>query len=353
MPVTVLSAQTADEGVNDKSFNVFDEQGGLTLLGSVVVEFLERADFSALFEHPEAAAFIYPAIDEDGNEAECMPSSVAADLVDEDDFAETFGLYVERFVENVDETSPLEMRAQAASLKPVLEAYKRGSFRRMRKAEGGAQGRDSTVNMMLGAMKAKGEIKRVKPGTGYKGGDYAKAGRYGKGPTKAAKTKGKQVAKRNMAKNKRAKASTSRRAASRVGRQLAASIGMEEGLLFGQAVPYGGMMFSIAPDYDRTVTMTDEALDDVIKSYGEFYEDEQLDEMRKRKGKGAKGRFGKAKPAADDEEGDDMEESDQSDLTGIGSHLEHVTGPREVSEGAGMAARALGRMGALGKPLNG
>jgi hypothetical protein len=256
MPVLLTESAGSPRGTKPVELPLFDESGEPTLAGQVVADFLESADFSHVFEHPEMSPFIITVVDEDDEsiEEQVLPGNVALRVIDENDLGTMFAHYLDALGENVlaaGEDAVLEDKAKLtlfenALLKPLNERFKRGAFRQMRKAEGGAKGRGSQVNMMLGAMLAKGEIKRAKsPGSGYKGGDYEKGSRYKSGATKAATQKGKQVARRMKAKNLRGKMSAGSKRAARRGRALAASVGMEESFLFGHGTPFNGAVFQV------------------------------------------------------------------------------------------------------------
>lgn len=323
---------------------LFNEDGEPTLAGEVVADFLEHADFSAVFEHPEAQKYIIHLVEGDGDDEtvveEVLPGEVAVQLVDEADLVEMFLHYLDVLGEHaLAEDAPMEEKARLAVFERHLldERYRRGAFRKIRAAEGGAQGRNSQTNMMLGAMLAKGEIKRTKPGKGYKGGDYTKGSRYRSGATKSAKAKGKRIARRMRAKNMRAKKSSARRRAGRRGRQLAASIGMEEGFVFGEGVPYRGALFAVDTDPRAIIEFTDEELADLCERYDVF----SIDEMKK----GCDGAKRTSTDGEDDEEGYDETVSEASMFaTGIG------TAP--LNEGPSLARRMMQSMGTLQVPAN-
>lgn len=266
MPTVLTESALSVTESKPAEIPLFDESGELTIAGTVVAEFLETADFSRLFAHPAVRPYVISVVDEDDEsiEEEVIPGSIALKVIDEGDLAAMFLGYLDMVGENAMlDGAPLDERAKLAVfenawLKPLDERFKRGAFRAMRKAEGGARGRNSRVNMMLGAMIAKGEIKRAKsPGGGYKGGDYEKGGRYKTGATKAATQKGKQVSRRMKAKNLRGKMSAGSKRAARRGRALAASVGMEESFIFGHGVPVNGAHFEVDARQDAEIVFNE------------------------------------------------------------------------------------------------
>lgn len=274
MPVVLTKTSPLTESSDRETPSLFDESGEPTLLGHIVADFLEHADFSECFEHPAAQPFIITVVAEDDESLyeDVMPGSVALKLVDEDDIADMFLHYVEKLAEHAATSESLEDRTrlavlESALLKPLDEKYQRGAFRKLRKQPGGAE----LVNKMLGAMLAKGEIKRAKKsGKGYKGGDYDKGPRYKSGATKAVKTKGKLIRKRNAAKVKQSLQRT-KRARNRA-RALAASVGMEESFLFGFGEPYSGALFEVSLRDVETVPFTEDELARLKRSYPDCYE---------------------------------------------------------------------------------
>lgn len=338
MPVILKSA--LHESGDSHEVTLFQEGGELTIAGEVVADFLETADFTQVFEHPEAEPYVITVVDETDENVfeEVLPGTVALRLIDEVDMAEMFLHYLDLIGENaLAEDASLEAKTKLAVfenllLKPLDEKYKRGAFRQMRRAEGGAQGRNSQVNMMLGAMLKKGEIKRAKKsGGGYKGGDYEKGGRYKSGATKAGKAKAKQVSRRMQSKNLRGKASSSSKRAARRGRALAASVGMEEGFLFGFGETFHGSGFQVGVKPDAEVEFSEAELSDLLTTYAEGYTG-----MVK-----AKGRRG-MKLAEKVEESAEGSES-KRDLSGLDESSPRVPiGVASLSEGAGIAARVVG-----------
>lgn len=356
MPVVLRKQTRLDESEHQEELALFNEDGELTLAGEVVADFLEHADFSNAFDHTEAANYLFVVEDEDDAEVEeeMLPGVVARQLIDEDDLAEMFLHYLDILGERASaEDAPLEDRARLAVFESLLldERFRRGAFRKARSAEGGATGMNSTVNRMLGAMLQKGVLKRAKkPGAGYKGGDYTKGPRYRTGGTKATKRKAKAIARRKKAKVSRAKKGTASRKAGRKLRALAASIGMEEGFVFGEGVPYGGALFAVDVNPDAVVEFTDEAYADLCSAFDVF----TLEERKK-------GAFGKKKSKSyDDEEGDEDEGADDADegktepnVAEAGTFASAVGRPA-LSEGASIARSVMQRMGNLPSPnLNG
>lgn len=250
---------------------LFDESGELTLAGSVVLEFLEHADFDAVFEHPEAKSYIVARTDEqmeeEGAGGDYLPGDVVVQLVDEDDLASMFGHYLSILHERATaEDAPLDEKARWAVFAPLFpdidgldEKFKRGAFRKLRKTKGG----EDLVNDMLGAMQAKGVVKRSKKsGGGYKGGDWEKGPKYKTGGTAQSKRKAKAIARKKKAKRKQRvmKGKAARRKAA----ALAASVGMEEAadFVFGEGIPFEGCLFQVGTKDDAKVVFEGEADED-------------------------------------------------------------------------------------------
>jgi len=339
MPVVLTSALRESSKGRD-ALPLFDESGELTLAGQVVADFLEHADFSPVFEHPAAWPYVITLVDEgdESIEEDVLPGAVALKLIDEGDLAEMFFHYLDLLGENAtQEDASLEDKAKLAVfenalLRPLEEKFRRGAFRQLRKQPGGGE----LVNKMLGAMMAKGEIKRAgKSGSGYKGGDYARGARYGQGPTKSVKQKGKMIRRRKAAKIKQSMQRT-RRARSRA-RALAASVGMEESFVFGYAEPYGGALFQVTPRDVQEISFTESEFEALRKSVAPCYE-------------GMKG--DKAKGTYSDEDSDAEADESAAPVRGMLTEapLAAAIGSPGLAEGANIAASVLARTAP--KPLD-
>jgi hypothetical protein len=164
MPIT---ANTDGQDFNPTDFIHNDE---LTLEAEVMSDFLACADFSAIFEHPEAEAHIQTITqeDEEGNTEpiDVIPGDVALQLIDEDDMLEMFVEYVDSLP-----SETLEDVARKTAIAQLLdEKFKKGTFKKVHKVKGGP----ALVNKMIGAMMSKKAIKRD-------GKKYAKGAAYGGG----------------------------------------------------------------------------------------------------------------------------------------------------------------------------
>jgi len=207
--VSVVGAGVEDA---DVAALLFKDAETLTIEGEVIESFLSDCDFSDVFEDAEVkesglakSAQTWGKADESGDVEEVdkgiegaseyavdtIEGVDLAEVVDLDDLAAMFSFYVENEMpgDTLEEKARLAVARELAGLDEA-GPFKKGAFRKMH-AQGGA----SQVNRMLGAMIAKGAIKRAKasgPGTprkdgpgftnqggvkgaGYKGGDYQKA----------------------------------------------------------------------------------------------------------------------------------------------------------------------------------
>ena len=200
-PIIINAPQTEDEQVEDVNTILFDEDGKLTLEGEVVRDFLDFVDWGDVMdsegaqEHLEEEEIL--AIVEDGDDGDFwevdekeegaapitvvkLDGEIAAQLVDEDDLAAMFDYYVQNLPEatleeklrkaafghfEIEESELTEDEQTALDEGP----FKKGSFRKIRKAGG----KDQVTRMLL-AMLNKESIKRVPKGKGYKKGDYKK-----------------------------------------------------------------------------------------------------------------------------------------------------------------------------------
>lgn len=332
MPV-VLTSELRESSKGQGALPLFEESGELTLAGQVIADFLEHADFSPVFEHPAAWPYIITLVDEadESIEEEVLPGAVALKLIDESDLAEMFLHYLDLLGENaMQEDASLDDKAKLAVfenalLRPLEEKFRRGAFRQLRKQPGGGE----LVNRMLGAMMAKGEIKRAKKGgAGYKGGDYQRGARYGSGPTKSVKQKGKMIRRRKAAKIKQSMQRT-RRARSRA-RALAASVGMEESFVFGFAEPYGGALFQVSPRDVESISFTESEFEALRKMVAPCYEGMKCADK-------AKGSY----TDDDDASADESEQPMRGMLTE--APLAAAIGSPGLAEGANIAASVLAR----------
>lgn len=341
MPV-LLTNQLHESGSTRSEVSLFAESGELTVAGEVVSHFLETANFDAVFEHPEAAPYVITVVDEaDENVTEdVLPGRVALRVIDEDDLAGMFLHYLDILGENASaEDAPLEEKAKLAVfenalLKPLNERYKKGAFRQIRKQKGGAE----LVNRMLGAMLQKGEIKRSGAGSGYRGGDYERTGRYGGPERKSVKQKRMRIRKQSAGKIRQSQART--RAARKRSRALAASVGMEESFLFGFGESYGGAAFQVGVKPDAEIEFSEAELADLTKTFSEGYAN--MAKVQGRRGV----KLAEKKDESTDGNGDTLRalhEGAQPVPVGVAS----------LSEGAGIAARTMAVLGGpKKKPLD-
>jgi hypothetical protein len=189
---------------------LWNEDGSPTLRGQVLSDFLyEEVDWSDFFDAVAADPDLADAItttesyvretkngdwmecDEDHEDAipwpiEELDGAIVAEEVDMDDLVECFKMWVDNLPEDTLASKTSKRVAEELlygsdeddideDLIDEKAGYKRGTFRKMRKREGGAQGTASQVNRMLGAMQMKGAISRAKKsGKGYKKGDWSK-----------------------------------------------------------------------------------------------------------------------------------------------------------------------------------
>jgi hypothetical protein len=200
--ITNVHAEDLDE---QAEIDLFTKDGELTLEAEVLAGFIASLDCGDLFEDEDVREFIesetgFYREDEDGEMVACekdaegaqeltiesLDGEIAALFIDEDDMLAMF----EHYVENLPEET-LEEKARKAVF---TEGFKKGAFKKIH-----AGGGKTLVNRMLGAMMAKGAIKKagssgtkykekgvtakggVTPGKGYAGGDYTKASGYAPG----------------------------------------------------------------------------------------------------------------------------------------------------------------------------
>lgn len=131
-------------------------------------------------------------------ETRTIPAEVVAegheDMIDYDDMADMFAEYLDGMAESADLRDRVAVAAAAKAFNEEAEtineaAFKKGDFKRIHKGKKKAAGKvgPGIVNSMLGAMIHKESIKKVKPGSGYTGGDYNKDTGYGPGTAKGIK----------------------------------------------------------------------------------------------------------------------------------------------------------------------
>lgn len=340
MPV-LLTNTLHESGTTRSDVSLFAESGELTVAGEVVAHFLETADFSEVFDHPEVAPYVINVVAEDDESIseEIVPGTVALRVLDETDLGAMFLHYLDILGENastdeatLDDKTKLAV-FENALLKPLNEKYARGAFRKIHKTKGGPE----LVNRMIGAIMNKGEIKRAGKGKGYRGGDYERTGRYNGPERKATKTKRMRIRKQSSAK---IRASMSRtRGARKRAKALAASVGMEESFLFGFGETYGGAMFQVGTKPDAEIEFTEGELDTLLKTFSPCYEG-----MVKVKGR----RGMKLSETAAANEGSNETREALMNLH-EGAQLAPI-GVASLSEGAGIAARVVGVMGGPRKP---
>lgn len=227
MPVQIGAvAETPGKTVSvEQTLQLVDATGNPTITGQVLSAFAAALSMGALFEDQDARKhvvstrgfaleegddFVACAADAEGAievEIEEMAGPVAAALLDEADARACYAYYVMNALpsKTLAERTIREIAASFLDESDVasLDEFAKGAFRKMRR-KGGA----GKVNSMLGAMIAKGAIKRAhaaRPGTarknrtgfknqggekgaGYKGGDYEKhEPGYGQGTAPYAK----------------------------------------------------------------------------------------------------------------------------------------------------------------------
>lgn len=335
MPVLLTESASAPRGKAPVELSLFDESGEPTLAGQVVADFLESADFSSLFSHPEAKPYIITVVDEaDENVSEeVLPGSIALRLIDEKDLSEMFLHYLDLLGENASgEDANLDEKAKLAVfvnhfLKPMNEAWKKGAFKKL-----AASGQGAKVHRMFNGMISKGDIKHTKSGRGYKGGDWTRAGRYGQAEKQGHKSTRMRIRKSKAGQIKRTM-NAERKGRSRA-KSLAASVGMEEGLLFGFGTPYSGATFLVSANPDAVVEFAEGEFDAIQKRYAPMFENVKLV-------KGVKGmRFNEAE-AKDEESNDDKNESAGQ----INAPFALGVGAPTLSESADIACRVGNVMG--------
>ena len=128
MPTLLKRAQHEAE-LAESGLALFDSAGELTLPGRAVVEFLEHADTSALFKHPDAARHVFEA-----DENRYLPGPVAAKMVDEDDLVGCFADYLESLGQrSLSEDAGVADKAVVRVLEEgfrLPDGYAAGAFRR-------------------------------------------------------------------------------------------------------------------------------------------------------------------------------------------------------------------------------
>lgn len=268
MPVKLIH-----ESNDAQDVDLLTTEGELTLEAQIVSDFLAHADFSAVFDHPNAEQHIVTraadgtltvgeqadadlakaALSElaedadDGDEVQVMDAEVALGMVDEDDLSVMLAHYVETLPEGT-----LEDKARLAAAANLfgLDEFARGSFRKIRRRPGGG----ALVARMLGAMMQKGLISRSKKaGGGYKSGDYTRTANYKAGPKKANLQKVARFKKANQAKIKKS---------ARMARRAKKVKEGYEPAIFGLNTPVDGQSFEVAvreglaPVGESTATQT-------------------------------------------------------------------------------------------------
>ncbi len=252
MPVKLIH-----ESVDPQDVDMLTAEGELTLEAQIVADFLAHADFSAVFDHPNAAPHIATRA-ADGNvtvgeqadaelarsvlselaedadaddEVQVMDAEVALGMVDEDDLTSMLAHFVETLPE-----STLEDKARLAAAANLfgLDEFARGSFRKIRRRPGGG----ALVARMLGAMMQKGLISRSKKaGGGYKSGDYTRTANYKTGPKKGNLQKVARYKKANQAKIKKSARMAKRAKKVKEGYEPA---------IFGLNAPVDGQAFEVS-----------------------------------------------------------------------------------------------------------
>jgi hypothetical protein len=196
MPVIIESASVIEQQQEDE-LSLHDSAGNLTLEGRVVEAFMNELDFSGFLDDPELSEFVdgylsigtlneSGEIDEDEEadaeadstvaiEVEEMDGEVAACFLDEDDVYAMFTHWAQSLPETtveekllketalniagIDEDEDDELDEAKKGKKKASgprHPFERGEFKKIRKGKGGKM----KVNRMLGAMLAKGVIKR-------------------------------------------------------------------------------------------------------------------------------------------------------------------------------------------------
>jgi len=317
MPITLKTSKTeapeerADEA---KKLALFTEEGTLTLAGRTIADFLEAADFDALFDLEAGQPYVVnPAVteddpyavseaddeeggDEEGDDAEdgdgeksaepeaeadadadgdaaeededeetaeaILPGVIAAQLVDEDDLAEMFSFYLSTISESVDEAEAgeeglTERKAVLAVFRSVLEDADgskeevTGWLREM--LESGMVVTDEVNEKFL----TKGErVKRAK-----------KAKKPKSGALRAKNKKRKRERKKNKAKLKRQAAKLGRKRKSR-NDMLARQRSEDTALVFGAGWGLEEAELTVGVREDVELELTREQLIDLDEQYG-------------------------------------------------------------------------------------
>jgi len=180
---------------------LFGADKKLTLEAETIAVFLNELDYDALFEDADVKPYIrseylYLKENSDGSVSLCeakdddalelpvesIDGAIAAEFIDEDDLMKLFEHFVthELGEETLEDRTIKALFAESINYEQLDEKspFKRGDFRKgpMKHVSaaskgGGRQAHNQRVRMMMAMMK-KGDIKRVKKGHGYKGGDW-------------------------------------------------------------------------------------------------------------------------------------------------------------------------------------
>lgn len=358
MPITLQSVnESRDPHTDDVAdLKLFDESGGLTVAGEVYAQFLEAADFSALFEHPEAAPFVITVVDEDDEDfaEDVLPGEVVARLVDENDLDSMFLYYLDALGKSaIAEDAPISTKLQLAVFENALLAphgmkYRPGAFKNLAEGQRGVikkmpragQRAAMTALLVKGVFKdskrkkapGKSKLESVNEEDGPM--PYQKGARYPDG-TGAGKALWGKIQKSDKSGIERGKKSSARKQSNKKlanikrgggkkvtskgkgkrSRALAASVGMEEGFDFGFGESFGGANFVASAAPDAKLNFTEGELSELVQRFAPYYDD-----------------LGVA--------GAEANESTEY----IGGRTSPMPiGRADISEGASIAARVIGR----------
>jgi len=312
MPVILKHTRLDESEHNTGALSLFNEDGELTLAGEVVSDFLEHADFSSVFEHSEAENYLIVVEDADDSEVfeEVLPGEVVAQIIDEDDLSAMFMHFLDTLGEHAQgEDASLEDKARLAVFEAAFldEKFKRGAFRRAHKSGSGP------INRMLGEMLAKSEVKRAKSAT------------------KISETVGRHKKKAKLVE----RGQKSRRGRKKLA-SLAASVGMGEGFVFGDGVPFHGAIFAVGANHDAVVEFDEDELDVLCGRFDVY----SLEEM----GKYSNGKNGEKNGKKNDKNGK-KNGGEEDDYDESGSFI----GRPSLSEGASIARSVMRVSGTLPK----
>jgi hypothetical protein len=248
MPIVIDNRAPEAAAENFDDVSLFTENDEPTLEAEVIVGFLDELDWDAVMEDEDVKEFVekeegFYKFDENGEPVACgekdegavalaiesLDGSLAWQFADTDDLIEMFKHYVSNLPEStLEEKARKAVFAELVSEEALDEKgpFKKGAFRKMHAAGGKEQ-----VNRMLGAMMAKGAIKKAgsagtkylqtgvtakggtKAGSGYAGGDYVKDSGYAPGTGSGRKRwmsyKGKKAAELSKEAKKARKAKKS------------------------------------------------------------------------------------------------------------------------------------------------